>query len=110
LRRFETVCLMQPSRVMPAVAEAVGDLGNERQTVYVEKVSTPQEWITTDLTCAAERSEYFSLALIRYSETSTQRQLSGRGQVLVVAFAPGVQGLLTRRAVQLLGGAAVLLG
>lgn len=65
LRRFDTVALMKVSSVMPMVIEALENEELLTKAVYVERASTTQERIVTDLlSLKNDRCVYFSMVIV----------------------------------------------
>lgn len=65
VQRFDTVALMKVSSVMPMVIEALEAEGLIEHAVYVERASTEQERIVTDLrSLKNDRCVYFSMVIV----------------------------------------------
>src|SRR5205807_7896170 len=133
LHDFPTVCLLKVSQVLPQVLSLLENDGEERQAVYLENLGTPQEWMTTNLREAIGRNEYFSQVLVRHRRVAcgqwpvaSKEVGSGSGMPLVrledsahptvsaklwvVGLGPGNPELLTRRALEVLQQAEVIVG
>jgi precorrin-2/cobalt-factor-2 C20-methyltransferase len=66
LENFATVCLMKVNTVFDQLLEILAGLSYPVQTVYVEKVGTPESRVVTDLrTLQGQKLSYFSLVILR---------------------------------------------
>jgi len=66
LEDFATVFLMKVNTVFDQLLETLAALPYTVQSVYVEKVGTPEERLVTDLhTLRGEKLSYFSLVIVR---------------------------------------------
>jgi precorrin-2/cobalt-factor-2 C20-methyltransferase len=66
LEEFATVFLMKVNAVFDQLLVALAALPYQVQSVYVEKVGTPEERIVTDVhTLRGQRLSYFSLVMVR---------------------------------------------
>jgi len=66
LEDFATVFLMKVNTVFDQLLETLATLPYKVQSVYVEKVGTPEERIVTDLpTLRGQKLSYFSLVMVR---------------------------------------------
>jgi len=66
LEDFATVFLMKVNTVFEQLLETLAALPSTVQSVYVEKVGTPEERVVTDMhTLRGQKLSYFSLVILR---------------------------------------------
>jgi precorrin-2/cobalt-factor-2 C20-methyltransferase len=72
LEDFATVFLMKVNTVFDQLLETLAALPYKVQSVYVEKVGTPEERIVTDLhTLRGQKLSYFSLVMVRQARPAS---------------------------------------
>ncbi|MCS6852709.1 MAG: precorrin-3B C(17)-methyltransferase, partial [Gemmataceae bacterium] len=102
LHDFSTVCFLKPGSAL----EELPTLLSGHEAYYVEEATTPAEWVTADLSAAAQRRNYFSLVLARRKTDPAPP----RGRLWVVGLGPGDLGLLTRTAERVLRAVDAVVG
>jgi precorrin-2 C20-methyltransferase/precorrin-3B C17-methyltransferase len=110
---FSTVCLLKVPQVLDAIEQTLAEFGPEREAVYLENVCTKKEWISPNLSEAADRSAYFSLILVRRASTlgSIQPAKSAdTGKLWIVGLGPGDPGSMTCQAMDVLRNVEVIVG
>jgi precorrin-2 C20-methyltransferase/precorrin-3B C17-methyltransferase len=105
------VCLLKPGPALPAVRDALEELGPGYEAAYVEELGTEREWVTRDLAQAVGRERYFSLVLVRRAGQQRRGEAgAATGKVWVVGLGPGDPALLTCQALRALHAADELVG
>jgi len=111
LDKCASVCFLKPTT---AVAEIAAALGPDHEALYAENLGRPDEWLTTDLSSAAERDCYFSLIQVNRRREPARAGSVSKGAasatLTVVGLGPGALDLLTPRALTALRRADVIVG
>ncbi len=110
LDAFPSLCLLKAARAVAPLRNALQASAGRYEAVYAENVGTPREWITTDLSGAANRHEYFSLILVRRAPGEARGVVAAAGKLWVVGLGPGDPRLLTGQALAALREADILIG
>lgn len=80
LEDFATVFLMKVNTVFEQLLETLAALPSPVQSVYVEKVGTPEERVVTDLhTLRGQKLSYFSLVILRQHKAGSALAAPGEG-------------------------------
>jgi precorrin-2 C20-methyltransferase/precorrin-3B C17-methyltransferase len=106
LTTFPNVCLLKANSALPQLVQSLERCGPGHEAFYVENVSTPQEWVTSDLPSAVGRREYFALVLVR----RTHQPRPATGKLWVVGLGPGDPRLLSQQAREALRDADAIVG
>jgi precorrin-2 C20-methyltransferase/precorrin-3B C17-methyltransferase len=110
LGAFGNICLLKAPRAVTPLLEHLKATGRAYEAVYAENVTTPREWITSDLASAASRQDYFSLVLVRQAAGRAVPAATRAGKLWVVGIGPGDPRLLTGQALEALRAADIVLG
>jgi precorrin-2/cobalt-factor-2 C20-methyltransferase len=66
LEKFDTVVFMKPGSILDQIIDIVEEMGLTGQCVYVQKCSTPEQEIVTDIRrLRGKKPDYFSMVIVR---------------------------------------------
>jgi precorrin-2 C(20)-methyltransferase len=119
VEKFSGVVLLKPGHALPQIARFLQTPERIWQAVYLENLGTSLEWITQDLSQAAEHRNYFSLVILKRKKGSADRGAVGskevdskteKGKIWLVGLGPGDPDLLAGRAREILESVEVIVG